>query len=280
MALQTQTHTETSITDTPTATPPPPPPPPAHGPNTNFSAAGSPPLILAFLAVGLFSAAMIVVFGWRRFGYGRFTIGGLPRTPSMQHRSGESGKAPFVLPKKPKLWEAWNADEVTWAEVSGRSEEGREVGGYRDGQWANMMPLSASAVLSDARGDDSTRNTLRHAPDSSSPPAPLAADQLMHAFVGLRPFTRRRSPAQSEPITTETTPEKESYEPKSTRTSIAPSRTLQVGVAILLPSPEYPIYIRDRERTNHTGYPQEKTSPRRRKEPPDYSIGLYDCSWE
>lgn len=132
MALQTETHTGSSA-DAPTATAMAPSNDGSSSQNNTgaFSPAGSPPLILAFLAIGLFSAAMIVVFGWRRIQFGRFIIGGPQPSPFR-----DASKTTFVLPQKPKLWEMWNSDEVTWRQVSGSSE--KRTGVY-DGQWTNMM---------------------------------------------------------------------------------------------------------------------------------------------
>lgn len=71
-----------------------------------FTANSSPPLIVAFLAIGLFMAATIAVFGWRRMylsrgmaiaHHGRVTPGG------RGDRFGE----------KPKLWDLWTRDPVS-----------------------------------------------------------------------------------------------------------------------------------------------------------------------
>ncbi len=125
MALQTQTST-TSSSPSPTPPPrPPPPPPDANEQHSSLSPAGSPPLILAFLAIGLFTGAMVVVFGWRRV-FGRsLTFGNLPTNAVAR-------KPTFMPSAKPKLWDMWDAGVVTWRQVSGGA-------GYHNGEWTKMM---------------------------------------------------------------------------------------------------------------------------------------------
>ncbi|KAF9446484.1 hypothetical protein P691DRAFT_803904, partial [Macrolepiota fuliginosa MF-IS2] len=70
---------------------------------------GSPPLILAFLAIGIFAAAMIAVFGWRRVHFGSFQFEGARGngrrfgSTSTSDSSAEGSK----LGKKPVLWDVW-----------------------------------------------------------------------------------------------------------------------------------------------------------------------------
>jgi len=68
------------------------------------SPVGSPPLILAFLAIGVFSVAMIAVFGWRRIQLqlGRET--GLWGHPE-QRRTRGIDSADSKFGEKPVLWE-------------------------------------------------------------------------------------------------------------------------------------------------------------------------------
>lgn len=77
---------------------------------------GSPPLIVAFLAVGLFMAAMITIFGWRRMVFGRgFVIQPIERDRffAMSEYFGE----------KPELWDLWSrspvgsTDQLEWKQV-------------------------------------------------------------------------------------------------------------------------------------------------------------------
>jgi hypothetical protein len=90
---------------------------------------GSPPLILACLAIGIFSAALISVFGWRRMqiargitppaidGTGVFGRHGFDAWSNMRERPG--------IGDKPVMWEVWtdrnarvtNVDYGCWDQV-------------------------------------------------------------------------------------------------------------------------------------------------------------------
>lgn len=100
-----------------------------------MSPIGSPPLILAFLAIGIFSAAMIAVFGWRRVQFGReLGYEGAGRDGRRFAGVGNSdltdsagrGGSDSRLGEKPVLWEAW----------AGRSAR---VDGVDYGLWDNTM---------------------------------------------------------------------------------------------------------------------------------------------
>ncbi|KAK0480524.1 hypothetical protein IW261DRAFT_1124931 [Armillaria novae-zelandiae] len=80
-----------------------------------FSPGSSPPLILAFLAIGLFAAAMIAVFGWRRIQFGS-TAG--PRA-GVDERLRHLGE-------RPKLWDLW----------TGKGQSASDT-------WEGIMPISA-----------------------------------------------------------------------------------------------------------------------------------------
>lgn len=74
-----------------------------------FTANSSPPLIVAFLAIGLFMAATIAVFGWRRMYMNRgLTIAGYAGGPrggvgGVRRRGEEFGE-------KPELWDLWTRE--------------------------------------------------------------------------------------------------------------------------------------------------------------------------
>jgi hypothetical protein len=82
-----------------------------------FSPGGSPPLILTFLAIGLFTAAMIAVLGWRR--------ASSDRVLAMQdaRMAGGSGRRREDSIEKPMLWDLWTErtpglrDEVGWDNI-------------------------------------------------------------------------------------------------------------------------------------------------------------------
>jgi hypothetical protein len=94
-----------STSATPTPTPTPDRPSEALNPGT------SPPLILAFLAVGAFFATMLTLFGWRR----------------VRARSFEGTATPgFSLESKPILYDYWTNTthpdsrrdkEITWQDI-------------------------------------------------------------------------------------------------------------------------------------------------------------------
>ncbi|THV04727.1 hypothetical protein K435DRAFT_159921 [Dendrothele bispora CBS 962.96] len=81
--------------------------------NDNFFTPGSsPPLILAFLAIGLFSAAMVAVFGWRRVHTGRALARYGMMDPLGRHMgdgagTGNGRKKVVDYGEPPKLWDLW-----------------------------------------------------------------------------------------------------------------------------------------------------------------------------
>lgn len=120
---------------------PPPPPPPTSAPTNSsssnaFSPSSSPPLILAFLAIGLFSAAMAFVF-WRRV-QGNRRWGGLNATIPLNERS-IYFNLPFSNADIPKLWDLSNGGN--FARGSNQEEkEGAGAGeGLSDVTWVNLM---------------------------------------------------------------------------------------------------------------------------------------------
>jgi len=58
-----------------------------------------------------------------------------------------------------------------------------------------------------------------------------------------------------------------------------PSTKLQVEVAIIMPTPRFPLYIK--ERTSDDGYAFDKHEKLRNSNAiTDFSIGLYECTWD
>ncbi|KAJ7913859.1 hypothetical protein B0H13DRAFT_458984 [Mycena leptocephala] len=152
MALQTATHTTSSTHSTTTTAPSTTPTDSDSEPG--FSLSASPPLILAFLAVGMFAISMVVFFGWRRIAAGR-TIWVPPPDA-------------FSIGETPKLWDVWNPRERPQEAVTAH--------------WHNIQPLAATVW------DD----TPLHVPANSPPPRPdsLAAAAFAHLR---RRYRRRRS---------------------------------------------------------------------------------------
>lgn len=90
-----------------------------------FTRAGSPPLVLAFLSIGLFSAAMVFVFGWRRIQLRRwrFTV-----PIDIHHPDVE---LPVIQLEPPKLWDLRNGGNFA------RGQGG--TGPEDDVNWVNLM---------------------------------------------------------------------------------------------------------------------------------------------
>ncbi|KAG0697613.1 hypothetical protein DFH29DRAFT_878602 [Suillus ampliporus] len=81
-----------------------------------FTMNGSPTLVVAFLAIGLFTATMAALFGWKRMHSGRLSVRTVRQTPRPR-------KKPTMLGEKPTLWEMWT-----------RREEGVTI----DTRWENI----------------------------------------------------------------------------------------------------------------------------------------------
>ena len=123
---QTTTFMSSSSQPTPTSTP-------ASNLNS-FSPSSSPPLILAFLAIGLFSAAMAFVF-WRRIQGNR----GWRLTASIPLNNVDHSlyfNMPFANTDPPKLWDLSNGGN--FARGSNQGEKEREPG-LSDVEWVNLM---------------------------------------------------------------------------------------------------------------------------------------------
>ncbi|KAH9478619.1 hypothetical protein JR316_0009076 [Psilocybe cubensis] len=254
MALQTSHRSEASSTPTPTSSSGNTTDPNAQ--QTGFSPAGSPPLILAFLAIGLFSAAMIVVFGWRRVQFGRaWTLGGIPPT--------EEIRLPRVLPKKPVLWDLWCKGRAGWTEVAGSRKPEHNI----KLQWENMAPFTVSTVpLHDPAENSITTYT------------PPIRDVSLRPRPPFLPFRLRWPNHRSMPPPPPSPPQRHRDSMKSIESSPSTTSrsTLQVGVIIIMPSAQNPTYVRtDSDIKRH-----ERNRHRESEEVVDYSIGIYECPWD
>ncbi|KDQ53278.1 hypothetical protein JAAARDRAFT_209983 [Jaapia argillacea MUCL 33604] len=120
----------------------------SNGTNGFFDSAASPPLILAFLAIGLFAIATMGVVGWRRLNLGR----GLILTPFgveivRPHAAMEMRQAGVELGEKPGLWDLWT------------------LGGK--GRWDLALPIGAM-VMPLHVGDENGQHGHSSATPSSS----------------------------------------------------------------------------------------------------------------
>ncbi|KAJ6459711.1 hypothetical protein C8R47DRAFT_131457 [Mycena vitilis] len=113
MALQTKTESQSSNLTPSSAAAPPPTTTDSDPSDSGFSLSASPPLILAFLAVGMFAISMVVFFGWRRMTAGRRAW----TTPSVVVLVGDI----------PKLWDVWSPVERPVA-----------------AEWHSIQPLAAT----------------------------------------------------------------------------------------------------------------------------------------
>ncbi|KIJ61577.1 hypothetical protein HYDPIDRAFT_31183 [Hydnomerulius pinastri MD-312] len=126
MATTSQGYSSNLLTPTSTLQSSPSSTPTDDGSDPNgmdiFTSNGSPPLIVAFLAIGLFTVAMVAVFGWRRMSQSR----GLVIRPVGPDRN---SKKFLVLGEKPLLRDVWT-----------RTASGTEADETR---WENLMPFAA-----------------------------------------------------------------------------------------------------------------------------------------
>jgi hypothetical protein len=99
-----------------------------------FSPSSSPPLILAFLAIGLFSAAMVFIF-WRRIqGNRNWRLAATPL--NIDHAL--YFNLPIVNVDVPKLWDLSNGG--IFARGQGEKEKGAAAAGLSsDVLWVNLM---------------------------------------------------------------------------------------------------------------------------------------------
>ncbi|KAF9460034.1 hypothetical protein BDZ94DRAFT_1311893 [Collybia nuda] len=122
MATTTSSANVTGTSSSPSGTPT------TQGTSTLFSPGASPPLILAFLAIGLFTISMAAVFGWRRIQLGRGVLPPLYGGDEIEF--GERARRGHG--EKPKLWDLWTDMRVP----------GRE----RDISWDTIMPVAVMDI--------------------------------------------------------------------------------------------------------------------------------------
>ncbi|KAG6852536.1 hypothetical protein C0991_011081 [Blastosporella zonata] len=101
-----------------------------------FSPGTSPPLILAFLAIGLFALSMVVMCGWRRIRYARVVLRG-EAMPETEWTTEERNKA---LGPRPVLWDLQTIDEKGWY-LHGRSPKNFDQTEEYE-TWYTIMPVS------------------------------------------------------------------------------------------------------------------------------------------
>ncbi|KAG1776835.1 hypothetical protein EV702DRAFT_1045859 [Suillus placidus] len=171
-----------------------------------FSTKGSPTLVVAFLAIGLFTMTMAVLFGWRKMNRGRLLV--QPARPA------RPGKKPIVLGEKPTLWDVWTR----------REEEEVTI----DLKWENIMPFCATLFCPI---EEPPRPVLTKAvePQPRDPPRSSFVMTRMSAF---RQYSRPTSPPPPPP------PEPSTHElddmSKRPTLSRVPSLTRMEGSSVVM----------------------------------------------
>ena len=236
MALQTSTDPAPTQTIVPSAN--------GSSSATN-SPTASPPLILAFLSVALFSAGMIAVFGWRRVhfvnsaGHWGFYLGSVVPPDGF-------GSIPAVVDfgEEPKLWNLHTNDLK-----DGMTQE-------TDARWESIMvcrPMCGFYFL--------VLTSLHRQPLSavaiSGSNKQLEEGLLQHqsnSLVFLKPFRGYCEDDQKTILST----------------------NIQVAVAIALPSPHHRTLRRE---DRNDGSEQDDREDRRMEKHLEYVIGLYEHPW-
>lgn len=109
-----------------------PPPTPSYPSFANddqrpemFSPRGSPPLIIAFLAIGLFTIAMLLVCGWQRV---RVASGWILPTAAATRAGGRGNFKGERLGEKPQLWDV----RIAYPGLDTRPEDNGGLHGNRN----------------------------------------------------------------------------------------------------------------------------------------------------
>jgi len=225
------TQTLSSVQPPPTPNPDPDPDPTSQN---VFSPSSSPPLILAFLAIGLFSTAMIFIF-WRRIQVNRSW------RMSAAHANRSYFELPIVGADIPKLWDLSNAGIFS----HDRDEKGG-AGSEVDVRWLKLMPLSLSKKVLHSAASNGSIQPRQH---------PL--NDFLHTISN--PLSRRRASLP-----------RHNNDDGNKANDDATQVTMQVAITIALPSPQYPIHIRNRKGEGKNTDRENMT---------DYCIGMYECPW-
>ncbi|KAJ3860503.1 hypothetical protein EV359DRAFT_85263 [Lentinula novae-zelandiae] len=142
-----------------------------------FTPTSSPPLILAFLAIGLLVTAIIAALGWRRaYFVARFRSD----VGRRQMGRGQIQKAEMDIGSKPKLWDLRTTSRISGSgshvtgidSAAGRGANGMEMRSSGSGvgkfwsrldadqeiSWESIMPISVTPLIH-ANDDDEDRNS-------------------------------------------------------------------------------------------------------------------------
>ncbi|KAF5379122.1 hypothetical protein D9615_006080 [Tricholomella constricta] len=244
-----------------------------HAPS-GFSPGASPPLILAFLAVGLFAISMMGVLGWRRVQLGRAGMtggggdqgeafgewdeeggGGVGVGVGMGGRGrgrGRGGSGGGVGPR-PRLWDLWTRTGTGRGKREGKrddwrkEEEEQEVVG-----WNEILPVSVAVIA------PRSHNAINDTADATT------------AQMRYRNWRRGTAPAAA------TTPAKE-MPGTDEGTGTGPDTDTDTGrllvvVAIAMPSPPRRSSDGDGDRNGDEDENGDDDGL-------EYTLGVYECDW-
>ncbi|KIK51652.1 hypothetical protein GYMLUDRAFT_50391 [Collybiopsis luxurians FD-317 M1] len=170
MAFQTSTsHTSDASSSTSTSTDSNDNNNTDNGSGQFFTPTSSPPLILAFLAIGLLATAIIAALGWRRVYFARYSL-----TAATNFRGGRDGigagaggrrgrgyngdnDSTVLIGEKPKLWDLWTDLGEGRAEGEDGPSEPRVsiVSGIdherwrREVAWESVMPIAVTPLMNE-----------------------------------------------------------------------------------------------------------------------------------
>ncbi|GLB42166.1 hypothetical protein LshimejAT787_1101810 [Lyophyllum shimeji] len=199
-------------------------------PGPTFSPGASPPLILAFLAIGLFAVSMIGVFGWRRVQYSRLVAAG--NNPTwLQINTFDTSRRD--IGPEPKLYEVW----TTIVNPSGTKDQPHE----REAEWEAIMPIAVITIPTPdnvTTDDDTTNNdTTADAGEGGSSRAfrtwPRIAFNPMRYLQRTRRRRRSTTPTSADTTGSAAASGKATIQQDSTLHDVG---RLQVAVAIAMPS--------------------------------------------
>ncbi|KAJ3781198.1 hypothetical protein GGU10DRAFT_118810 [Lentinula aff. detonsa] len=204
-----------------------------------FTPTSSPPLILAFLAIGLLVTAVIAALGWRRAYFARFRS-----DVGRQMRRGETQKDPMDIGSRPMLWDLWTtlgtrAVGIKAMETPGMSSEpprgvSRPVSADQEGvNWETVMPISVTALIRECDGKERSE---------AAQESPLERTSfLFHVFFQSREllgscinYLRYHHRQQDHEDATESSPESEKRF-VNPRDGLDRCENLQIAVAIAMP---------------------------------------------
>ncbi|KAG6915019.1 hypothetical protein DXG01_013901 [Tephrocybe rancida] len=242
---------------------------PRGGPQPNDSPAGfspgaSPPLILAFLAIGLFALSMVGVFGWRRIQVARLELRGGTHewNPDERLTGTVNGLGP-----RPLLWDLWTSDEK--GQYNGE-KEGRALpkNFYRMEEhetWDSIMPVAVTVTPPYPSGDDEVAS-----------PAPTPDAMRFYRWSRYSdPTAATTATANHTSITTGTDTKEKGTARTSGDSSSNDKRRLQVAVVIAMPSQRIPHDATGERTRTETEIGGETIID----DTFEYTLGVYDCTW-